>query len=569
MNKKNLPLIFLWASMVFFFLRDSAGAERLKTPAEEAGYARYSQNEAIARFLSSLDFLSREVTVQVVGKTLGVEELPPQDIFLIVITEEGAVFPEQANRKKPTVFLFASQHGNEQSPKEAALWLARDLALGELRPLLTKANFLIIPQANPLGNWLDRRQNEQGLDLNRDHVKLESPEVRAIHRVFRAWMPEVTIDGHEKGDDYYRISLGCVSNANIDPLLQQYSRTTILAEVRKSLEEERVTFHEYLVTEEIGFDTAAGVSYPAPELAGREEMTRYSTTDINDGRNSLGIYETLSFIQEGASRHDLVTLEQRTRWQYLGLRSFFEAVAGHAEDIVTMVTGLRARLFQRAERNPEQDSVQLRMKYVRDENAPTLTIKVFKRTDSPILGILKGDRRAGEVVTRSDLAPYPYPRRSEVQTQVIKNWFPGVAPTASVPLPLGYVIPAGHQNVVDVLLAHGLQVDLFTADMALDVEAYRAREVVPSKYDYLPPEKIDLEKESLRIMAKKGDYFVSCSQAGANLIPCLLEPQSQYGLIRYWSFNLVPDKGDFFTFARLTRSAELPLVPYRRWEVSR
>jgi hypothetical protein len=561
MNNKNLWQIFLCVTMLFFFLPDSAAAEILKTPAEETGYTRYTQNEDIARFLSSLDFLSREVNVRVIGKTQGVEELPPQDLFLIVITEEGAAFPEQANRRKPTIFLFASQHGNEQSPKEAALWLARDLALGELKPLLTKANFLIIPQANPFGNWLDGRRNEQGLDLNRDHVKLESPEVRAIHRVFRAWMPEVTIDGHEKGDDYYRVSIGCVSNANIHPLLQQYSRNTILAEVKKNLEEERVTFHEYLVTEEIGFDTAAG------ELAGKEEMTRYSTTDINDGRNSLGIYETLSFIQEGASRHDLGTLEQRTRWQYLGFRSFIEAVADHGEDIVAMVTDLRTQLFQRGELNPEGDSVHLRMMYVRDKSTPTLTIRIFERTESPILGILKADKKAGEVVTRTDLDPYPYPPRSEVQTRVIKNWFPGVAPTASVSLPSGYIIPAGCQSVVDVLLAHGLRVGLFTADTVVDVEAYKARDVVPSKYDYLPPEKIDVEKEQLRIVAKKGDYFISCRQTGVNLIPCLLEAQSQYGLIRYWSFNLVPDKGNFSAITRLTKSVDLPLVPYRRWEM--
>ena len=34
----------------------------LKTPAEESGYARYSQNEDIARFLSVLDFSPTELT---------------------------------------------------------------------------------------------------------------------------------------------------------------------------------------------------------------------------------------------------------------------------------------------------------------------------------------------------------------------------------------------------------------------------------------------------------------------------------------------------------------------------
>ena len=68
-------------------------------------------------------------------------------------------------------------------------------------------------------------------------------------------------------------------------------------------------------------DTSAGAALRPEDLAGpREEMKRYSTTDLNDGRNSLGIFETLSFIQEGASRHDLETLKGRTAWQYRGLQ---------------------------------------------------------------------------------------------------------------------------------------------------------------------------------------------------------------------------------------------------------
>jgi hypothetical protein len=566
MNKRYLLKALFFVLCFLFFMQRSSPADVLKTPAEETRYTQYSQNEEIARFLSALDFLSPEVTVQVIGKTKDVRDFPSQDLFLVIINEEGAGSPEDLNRRKPTILLTAAQHGNEQSAKEAALGLARDLAVGVLKPLLKKANFLIVPQANPFGNWFDRRQNEQDLDLNRDHVKLESPEVRAVHRVFREWMPEVTMDVHEKGDDYYRVSIGCVSNANIHPLLQEFSRKTILAEVEKNLEKKRVTFHEYLVTEEMGVDTSAGVSYRTDELAGREEMKRYSTTDLNDGRNSLGIYETLSFIQEGASRHDLKTLEQRTAWQYLGLRFFIESVAAHGEEIVTMVKNLRARLLEESGVYSEDDLVHLRMQYVRDKNDPSLTIKAFDRADVPVLGVLKVDKKAGEAVAESELEPYPYPAKYKVLTETIKNWFPDVAPTLSVSRPLGYVIPAGHQNVIAVLLAHGLRVDIFTADKTFDVEAYTARQVVPSKYDYLPPEKIEVEKRSLGLVAKKEDYYVSCNQAGSNLIACLLEPQSQYGLIRYWTFKVVPEEGDLYAFYRLTTSIELPLIPYRGWK---
>jgi hypothetical protein len=537
----------------------------LKTPAEQSRYTQYTQFEEIVRFLSEMDFSSSEVTVQVIGKTKEVEGFSAKDLFLVVISEEGAGSPDALNRTRPTILLTASQHGGEQSAKEAALWLIRDLAVGELRPLLRKVNFLIIPQANPYGNYFDRRENEQDLDLNRDHVKLESDEVKAIHRVFRKWMPEVTIDVHEKGDDYYRVSIGCVSNVNIHPKLQEFSRHTILPDVEKNLEKQGITFHEYLVTEEMGVNTSAGANLRPEDLSGREEMKRFSTTDLNDGRNSLGIYETLSFIQEGASRHDLDTLEQRTQWQYSGLRSFVEAVASRSEEVVALVGGLRRALMKEAAVYSSDDLVHLRMDYARDEREATLTIKRFERAKSPIVGVLKIDKKAGEPVSESDLESEPAPSDTTIVTAIVKNWFPAVASTLSVPRPLGYIIPAKYQDVIEVLLDHGISIGMFTQDLSQEVEAYAAGEVIPAKYDYLPPDRIEVEKRSLALIIKKGDYYVACEQPGADLIPCLLEPQSQFGLIRYWKFRLVPENGEIFAFYRLVKPVELPLVPYRSW----
>jgi hypothetical protein len=565
MNTKGFRVGAASILLALFLGTQPSRGQTVKTPAEESRYTQYSQHEEIARFLSALDFSSQETAVEVIGKTREVKDFPARDLFLAIITEEGTSSPEKLNRAKPTIFLFASQHGREQSAKEAALRLSRDLAIGELRPLLKQVNFLIIPQANPYGSWFDRRENEQGLDLNRDHVKLESEETRAIHRVFREWLPEVTIDVHEKGDDYYRVSIGCVSNVNIDVRLQEFSRSKILTDISRSLEKRKLAFHEYLVTEEMGLNTSAGANLSREDLAGREEMKRYSTTDLNDGRNSLGIYETLSFIQECSSRHDLATLEERTRWQYQGLRAFSEAVAAHSAEILPLVRESRAALLDKTRAYSETDLIHLRMEYVRDEKQPTLTLKKFENAESPVRGILKVDKKAGEPVLAADIAPAPYPSEYKLVTEVVKNWFPDVAVRLSVPRPLGYFIPAGHQDVVDCLLAHGIKVGLLTKDLSLDVEAYTACEVEPSKYDYLPPAKLELEKKEVGIVAKKGDYFVSCRQPAANLIPCLLDPQSDYGLIRYWTFKLVPEAGDIFAFYRVVKPLEIPVIPYRNF----
>lgn len=535
------------------------------TPAELAGYREYSQNEAIAAFLSALDAASDDVAVSVVGRSLPANAYGARDILLAVISANGAGTPEALDRTKPTVLFTAAQHGNEQSAKEAVLRLMRDLAVGELRPLLDKVNVLAIPQTNPYGNFMDVRTNELDLDMNRDHVKLEAEGVRAIHRVFRRWMPEATIDVHEKGDDYYRVSIGCVSNANIGQDLQDFSRRVLLAEVDKALKKKNVAFHEYLVTEDLGVDTSSGAAYERGPAGPREEMKRYSTTDLNDGRNSLGIFETLSFIQEGASRHDLETLEARTTWQYQGLRSWLESVAGHGAEVLRLVRGDRARLLKRAAVRDGADLVHLRMTFARDPREPELRLKTFESVESPIRGILKVDKKAGETLAAADIAPYPGPRNVKIVDEVVKHWFPNVEPTLSVARPRGYIVRGDRLDIVDTLLGLGVEVGLIVRDGLVDAEAYDVTAIVPAQLDYLAPEKIDVAAKAVRIPVRKGDFYIDALQPAANLVPCLLEPQSEFGLIRYWKFKLVPEAGGVFEIPRFTGKTAPAVIPYKRW----
>jgi len=537
----------------------------LPTPAEEADYLKYTQNDAIAAFLSALDAQSPELAVMVVGRTLPTDEYGAKDIFLAVLSERFTTTPEALDRTKPTVLIMAAQHGNEQSAKEAALWLLRDLALGDLRPLLRQVNVLLIPQTNPYGNFMNIRQNELDLDMNRDHIKLEAAGVRTIHRVFRAWMPEVTIDVHEKGDDYYRVSIGCVSNINIASRLQDFSRRTILAEVEESLKKKNFTFYEYLVTEDLGIDTSSGAAYETAPAGPREEMKRFSTTDLNDGRNSLGIFESLSFIQEGASRHDLETLRDRTSWQYSGLRAFLESVAGHGPEVLKMVRDERARLLERAKTSADNDLVYLRMKFARDPGQPQLLLKTFERAPSPIRGILKVDKKTGETLAEDEVEPYPRPSNVKVVDEVVKHWFPNVESTLAVRRPSGYILSGERLDIVETLLALGIEVGMLAKDGFIDVEVYEVTGIVPAKLDYLAPEKINVEPKALRVPVRKGDFYVTCVQAAANLVPCLFEPQSEFGLIRYWKYKLVPETGGVFPIFRYVGNTVPAIIPYRPW----
>ncbi|HNW58303.1 MAG TPA: DUF2817 domain-containing protein [bacterium] len=539
----------------------AAPAQELPTPGEANGFSRYTQHDQILQFLTLLTARCKTVQVMEIGKTRPVEEYAAESLLLCVVTAAGASRPEQLDRSRITILITASQHGSEQSGKEAALALLRDLALGDLQPLLQKANFLIIPQANPWGNHKDRRVNELGLDMNRDHIKMESEGVQAIHRVFRAWMPEVTLDVHERGDDYYQVTVGCVSNVNVDPAIESYSRQVILTEVAATLARDKITFHEYLVTSENMPSDASGADFTREELARWPQITRRSTSDLNDGRNSLGIYQTFSFIQEGASRHDLATLAARTRYQGRSIRAFIKTVAAHGPEMASRVRTLRQQLLAGEGAFGE---VHLQMAYRRDPAQPELRLREFreeKRKDR----VLKVDKKAGERIAEEDLEPLSDAAGPELGERIEKEWYPAVVPTLSVARPLGYVIPAAQAAVIAALRLHDIEMMMFTRDAEVKAEGYWTQKVVPSRFDYVAPESLQVEARPLALLCRKGDIYIPCRQPAAQLLPCLLEPQSDYGLIRYWKFHLVPEAGNYYALYRIVAEQDLPLAPWCRW----
>ena len=205
------------------------------------------------------------------------------------------------------------------------------------------------------------------------------------------------------------------------------------------------------------------------------------------------------------------------------------------------------------------------MKFARDPKEPQLLLKRFETVESPIRGVLKVDKKAGETLLAADIAPYPGPRDVKIVDEVVKNWFPNVEPTLSVPRPRGYIVRGGRLDIVDTLLGLGVEVGFIAKDGLVDAEAYEVTAIVPAKLDYLAPEKIDVVAKPVKVPVKKGDFYIDGAQPAANLVPSLLEPQSEFGLIRYWKFDLVPEAGGVFEILRFAGTTAPAVIPYRRW----
>ena len=169
--------------------------------------------------------------VETFGQTEEGRELP----LLVISDPQGRDAAEAAQPLgRPVVFVQANIHAGEVEGKEAALMLARRLTDGNLKPLTRQLVILIAPIYNADGNekvsagnrtaqngpvaGVGTRENAKGLDLNRDYMKLDSAEARALVGLMTTWDPHVVVDLHTTNGSYhgYHLTYAPTLNPNAD-----------------------------------------------------------------------------------------------------------------------------------------------------------------------------------------------------------------------------------------------------------------------------------------------------------------------------------------------------------------
>lgn len=167
-----------------------------RTGFEESNGARWTTLAEETQFLRDVDAASDRVLVERVGASV-----QGRPIRLVRLGEPAPAGPEQAAAGS-VLLVSCQQHGNEPAAREGCLSRLRDLAFttdpAELR-LLRATTVLFVPTMNPDGRAANTRENADGVDINRDHVALATPEAQTLARVVRDWRPDVAHDTHEFG----------------------------------------------------------------------------------------------------------------------------------------------------------------------------------------------------------------------------------------------------------------------------------------------------------------------------------------------------------------------------------
>src|SRR6266545_6613678 len=194
--------IFLQTALFLLSLVSSAlclGAERplipvppdLLTQAELTGFRKTQTYDEVVAVVTRLERLSPYLRVSFIGPSEQGRRIP-----VVVASKEKLFEPaERFKSAKPVVLVLNSIHAGEVDGTDATLILLRDIALTNRLTLLDGVTLVTVvvynvdgharvsPYNRPNQNGpeeMGTRPNARGLDLNRDFVKADAPETRAL-----------------------------------------------------------------------------------------------------------------------------------------------------------------------------------------------------------------------------------------------------------------------------------------------------------------------------------------------------------------------------------------------------
>jgi murein tripeptide amidase MpaA len=451
---------------------------------------------------------------------------------------------EAATSSKLVMLIIGNIHSGECDGKEALLAIIRELAITPDHPLLKHFVLLIVPNFNADGNekmaannrpgqvgpeLMGRRENAQGLDLNRDFVKLETPEVRSLIQLMNVWNPDGFIDCHTTNGSRHRYALTFDSphNPAAASTVREFTREIMLPDVMRRLEAKDISTFFYG-----NFDRA----YSQWSSYGHEP--RY-------GIEYVGLRGRIAILAESYSYKSYRDRIEATRaivlecLQYLG---------EHRDHVLAMLPrGGRPEAPRQAA--PANDRIAIRSKLA--SRHEKVVVRGFEREPRP----------AG--------TPVAPPSKESRPKDYTVDQVDRAVPTLEVIRPLAYVIPSDLSRIADKLLRHGVSLMQLARSASCDFEVYTVNNfdasASPFQRHRLRTANVTMRSERRDVPA--GTFIVPCNQPLGNLATYLLEPASDDGFVAWNEFDHVVRAGLEYPVLRLT-AGELVVRPVDKVEPS-
>jgi hypothetical protein len=386
-----------------------------------------------------------------------------------------------------------------------------------LRGLLERINVVILPRANPDGALANQRVTANGIDANRDHLLLKTPEAQAQARLLRDYQPVVVVDAHEYTVvGRYLEKFGAIQR--YDALLQYAMTANMPAFVTKASEE---WFRQPLLAslKQQGL-SSEWYHTTSADLADRKLSMGGTLPD--SGRNVNGLKNVVSILIEtrgvGIGR---MHLKRRVHTHVTAIGSILQSAADRSTDLQKLRQYVEAEV-----------SAQVCQGQAVVEAGPTPAEHTLLMLD-PVTG---ADR---SITVNWDSALVL--RELKVRKR-----------------PCGYWLAADQADAVARLRSLGVRVDQVLAQGVVQGETYSETSRQQIVRQDVRGAMADADNPVLRVEVKTaavlldvpvGSFYVPMSQPLANLVLAALEPDTQNS---YFANGIVSD---------LAKQARVTAVP--------
>jgi hypothetical protein len=519
----KLILVALLASAALPFGAPAAPPSQLTTHAERSDFretGRYAEVEQLCRAFAAA--YPRNIRVLNFGTT---PEGRP--MLALVASRSGTLDPKTTKAQQRPVLLFqGGVHAGEIDGKDAGFLLLRNLLDGTVpNNPLAKVTLVFVPVFNIDGHERfapNNRPNQRGpesmgwrvtaqnLNLNRDYMKLESPEAQSLVRLFNRWDPHLTVDLHTTNGSYhgYHLTYSIPLNPAIDPRIIAYHREKMMPAIAKAM----LSQHKFRTYYYGNFEGEA----PKPGAPDKRRWEAF-THQPRIGQNYVGFRNRLTILSEAYS--------------YLDFHRRVEVTEAFVEEILKYSAAHGAEMSQLAN--------QVDLETIRRGLAgPPLQMGVeyeMKPLPKPVEILL------GEVTKVKN------PRSGRDMTVMLEDKFTKVmmqdfglfAAKRSVATARAYLFRRedGTRAVIEKLLQHGIAVEELTAPLTTEVESFVIDSVKKAGRPFQGHTAVTLSGKYLKetVTFPAGSIIVRAAQPLGTLAAYLLEPESDDGLTS-WNF---------------------------------
>jgi zinc carboxypeptidase len=512
------PLLWIAGILIVACAVASAQRDEPRSVAERSGFTETSRYADVRAFLDTLAMRHPDVHLETFGTSEEGRALP-----LLVIGER-----DRQRARAPVVLVMANIHAGEVEGKEATLHLARRILDGDLTSLRGAATWLLAPIYNADGNekisldnrteqngpiaGVGTRENAKGLDLNRDFMKLESAEARALVALMTRWDPDVVVDLHTTNGSYhgYHLTYAPSVNPNTDARILAFARDRLLAAVRDAM----ASRHQLRIFDYGNFSRVDALEEELEGFApGDTRQKAWRTFDERPrfGTNYVGLRSRIAILSEAYS---YLSFERRVRVTEAFVEEIMRFVAAHGREIRDLTSRVDADWSKNASKT---------------EAGVAFTLKPLPNPVDVLVGAIgtTPNPRSGKPM-RTMIENVATPTRMAVYDRFVA--------TAMRHVPREYIVHSSSSALIEsvsrALSAHGVRVERSGAPSRRAVDQFVIENVARAERIFQGHHEVSVTGrfERREIEIPSGSLVVRTDQKLGRLVFYLLEPESNDSL---------------------------------------